>query len=177
MNLPLSAVRLFRFSSVAALWISFMAVFWIVLLSRLAGQPYDPIASVILCLVTWAIYAADHAGGSAEDLMSNPGRAWLAKYPVKKLAALAYLLALIIVAWWDVSKLPCGSSRIAARSWAGRGRCAGRAGWPGRPHARGGRRPGWWLRLRSRWLVSLAGLELQVMRGCGLDGVAGWNIV
>jgi 4-hydroxybenzoate polyprenyltransferase len=84
-----------------------MSVFWIVLLSQLAGQPYDPTASIILGLVTWAVYAADHAGGSAEDLMNNPGRAWLAKYPVKKLAAPAYLLAIIIVAWWDASKLPC----------------------------------------------------------------------
>ncbi|MHB8117887.1 MAG: hypothetical protein ACYDHX_04045 [Methanothrix sp.] len=29
--------------------------------------------------------------------------------------------------------------------------------------------------MRSRWLVSLAGMELQVLRGCGLGGVAGWN--
>ncbi|MGB5100207.1 MAG: hypothetical protein WBN94_06380 [Methanothrix sp.] len=34
----------------------------------------------------------------------------------------------------------------------------------------GGRRPGWWLRLRSRWLGSLAGPELQVLRGCGQGG-------
>jgi hypothetical protein len=84
-----------------------MSVFWIVLLCQVSGLPYDPIASVILGLVTWAIYAADHAGGSAEDLTNNPGRAWLAKYPVKKLAALAYLLAIIITIWWDAPKLPC----------------------------------------------------------------------
>jgi hypothetical protein len=84
-----------------------MSVFWIVLLSRLTGYPYDPVASVILGLVTWPVYAADHAGGSKEDLMNNPGRAWLAKYPVKKLAALVYIAALIITAWWDATKLPC----------------------------------------------------------------------
>jgi hypothetical protein len=38
--------------------------------------------------------------------------------------------------------------------------------------ARTPERPGWPRRhsLRSRWLVSLAGLELQVLRGCGLGG-------
>ncbi|MHB8117906.1 MAG: hypothetical protein ACYDHX_04140 [Methanothrix sp.] len=44
------------------------------------------------------------------------------------------------------------------KSWAGDG-CT-----PGGPGC--ARR----LRLRSRWLVSLAGLELQVLRGCGLGG-------
>ncbi|MCK9441135.1 MAG: hypothetical protein M0Q13_06920 [Methanothrix sp.] len=32
-----------------------------------------------------------------------------------------------------------------------------------------------WLRLRSRWVVSLASLELQVQRGCGLGSVDGWQ--
>ncbi|MFZ2470935.1 MAG: hypothetical protein WAW52_03230 [Methanothrix sp.] len=52
---------------------------------------------------------------------------------------------------------------IALRSWAWDART------PGGPFG--------WQRLRSRWLVSLAGLELQVLRGRGLGGVAGRNPV
>lgn len=107
MNPPPLAVRLFRFLSVSALWISFISVFWILLLSRLSGRPFDPTASLLLFLLTFAVYAADHAGGSAEDLMNNPGRAWLAKYHVKKLATLSYCAAVLIVISWDASKLPC----------------------------------------------------------------------
>jgi hypothetical protein len=84
-----------------------MSIFWIMLLCQLSGRPFDPIDSVVLTLLTFAVYAADHAGGSKEDLMNNPGRAWLANYPVKKLAALAYCAALLITIWWDASKLPC----------------------------------------------------------------------
>lgn len=101
------AVRLFRVLSVSAIWISLMSIFWIAVLCGLSNRPFDPMAALILLLLTFAIYAADHAGGSKEDLLNTPDRAWLAKYPIKLLAAIAYLMALLITIWWDASKLPC----------------------------------------------------------------------
>lgn len=83
-----------------------MGAFWIAILCDLSGKPFDPIAAIVLCLVTFAIYALDRAGGSKEDLLNNPGRAILAKYPIKQLAYLSYVLALFIVVATDFSKIP-----------------------------------------------------------------------
>ena len=98
-------VQLFNILSVYAIWIAFMSFFWVALLCRLSATPYSWPAGIILFLITFAIYAFDHAGGSQEDLLNNPARAALAKQPIKQLAVLAYLAAIVLVRIWDIGKL------------------------------------------------------------------------
>lgn len=76
-----------------------------VLLCAVSGRSVDLIACLAVPLITFAIYAPDKVSDSKEDLINNPGRAILAKYPIKWLAALSYTAAIVLVAWWDASKL------------------------------------------------------------------------
>ncbi len=98
-------IKIFNLLSVSALWIAFCGIFWIAL-CKLSGQPFDYFKALILFLITFAIYLGDHASGSKEDLLNNPDRAILAKYPAKHIAILAYVIAIIIVVVTDLSKLP-----------------------------------------------------------------------
>jgi 4-hydroxybenzoate polyprenyltransferase len=107
MRFLLSAVRIFEYFCISAIWIALIGIFWPILLCLVGGLHYDLITSVIIALVTFAIYAADKVSGSAEDLMNSPSRAVLAKCPIKQLAIGAYGLAAIILVAWDPSKLYC----------------------------------------------------------------------
>lgn len=84
-----------------------MSIFWIAVLCELSNQPFDSVAALILALVTFAVYALDHAGDSKEDLLNTPERAWLARYHVEWIALGVYFVAAVITAYWDLQKLPC----------------------------------------------------------------------
>ena len=100
-----SAVRLFSFLVVSSLWIAFALAFRPALLCLVGGLPIDPVACLITSLVMFAIYARDKVSGSKEDLVNNPQRAILAKYPIKTLTTISYVAAIALVVWWDASKL------------------------------------------------------------------------
>lgn len=98
--------RLFSFLSVSSLWISFVAIFRPALLYQAAEIPVSRGFLAAAFLVTFAVYAVDKVSGSKEDLVNTPKRAWLARYPITKIATASYLLALLIVAAIDPWKLP-----------------------------------------------------------------------
>jgi 4-hydroxybenzoate polyprenyltransferase len=106
MNLIQSANRLFSFFCVSSVWISLVSAFAPVLLCKIGGLPLDPVACLAVFLTTFAVYSFDKVSGSKEDLLNTLERAILAKYPIKKLAALSYLLAIILIAATDVWRLP-----------------------------------------------------------------------
>lgn len=101
-----NARNLFSFLSVSSLWISFVSAFQPALLQYASSQAITPEYMVVALLVTFAVYAADKVSGSVEDLINTPERAWLAHYPVKQLATVTYVLAILIVAAIDIWKLP-----------------------------------------------------------------------
>lgn len=83
-----------------------MSAFGPALLSSVGRLPFNPVASLVVFLTTFAIYSVDKVSGSKEDLLNIPERAALAKYPIKQLSALSYMAAILLVALTDFWKLP-----------------------------------------------------------------------
>lgn len=94
------------FLRTSTLWIAISAAFGPVVLSQIYALPLPRWVPVAVLLATWAVYAIDKVSGSLEDLLNTPERAWLAAYPVKKLAILAYLAAILLVVASDIWRLP-----------------------------------------------------------------------
>jgi 4-hydroxybenzoate polyprenyltransferase len=107
MNAIKSIYMVFGNLCISSFWIAFVSAFGPVMLCKIAKLPLSPVASLIVFLVTFGVYAFDKVSGSKEDLQNNPRRANLAKYPIKQLAALSYGAAILIVAITDIWKLPC----------------------------------------------------------------------
>jgi 4-hydroxybenzoate polyprenyltransferase len=105
MRIPNCAVRAASLLAASALWIAAMSFFWIGFLCQLAHTPFSFAAGLLLCLVTFAVYAYDHVSGSPEDLQNNPARAALARYHLKEMAIGAYIAALILCYVWMPDKL------------------------------------------------------------------------
>ena len=76
------------------------------MLCKIAGMPFDPVACIVVLLTTFAVYSFDKVSGSIEDLLNTPDRAVLAKYPIKQLAAMSYLAAILVVALTDIWRIP-----------------------------------------------------------------------
>lgn len=91
---------------VFSLWISFVAACCPVLICQIYDVPYQPVWSIIAFLCVFFVYSRDKISGSKEDLLNTPERAILAKYPIRQIASLAYLLAIILVLLADWHKLP-----------------------------------------------------------------------
>ncbi|MCK9568716.1 hypothetical protein M0R72_07235 [Candidatus Pacearchaeota archaeon] len=96
----MSLIYIFRLLSISSIWIALSASLGPAIICKIYGLPYDPIASALVFLVTWAVYAIDKVSGSREDLLNDPDRAMLAKYPIKRLAAFAYVAAIVLVTVW-----------------------------------------------------------------------------
>ncbi len=96
----MSLIYIFRLLSISSIWIALSAALGPAIICKIYGLPYDPIASAIVFLVTWAVYAIDKVSGSREDLLNDPDRAMLAKYPVKQFAMLAYVVAIVLATAW-----------------------------------------------------------------------------
>jgi len=88
----------------SALWIAFVETFWIVILADLCRLPIPYAAIPAVFLLVFAVYANDHAKGSDEDRLNNPDR--IIQYPIERIANCAGVLAIIIVAATDYTKLP-----------------------------------------------------------------------
>lgn len=96
----------FRFLAVSSIWISISASCGTIVLGQIYSIPvawWQPLAAG---LATFAVYSLDKVGGSKEDRLNTPERAWLARYPIKKIALLAYLAAIILVSAIDFWRLP-----------------------------------------------------------------------
>lgn len=98
--------KFFNFLRTSSLWIAISAAFGPLLLCQIYGLPLHAWQPIAVFLATWAVYAIDKVSGSQEDLLNTPERAWLAEYPIKKLATIAYLAAIILVAASDIWRLP-----------------------------------------------------------------------
>jgi 4-hydroxybenzoate polyprenyltransferase len=98
--------KIFNFLSVSALWIAFVAIFRPALLCTVGGFPMVWNAGIATFFATWGVYAWDRASDSKEDLLNNPDRAILARYPIKSLAIISYVAAICFVALWDIWRLP-----------------------------------------------------------------------
>jgi len=96
----MSLIYIFRLLSISSIWIALSASLGPAIICKIYNLPYDPTASVLVFLVTWAVYAIDKVSGSREDLLNDPDRAMLAKYPIKRLAAFAYVAAIVLVTVW-----------------------------------------------------------------------------
>ena len=107
MSLIKSANGLFGMLCVSSIWIALVSAFGPAMLCKIDGLPIDKVACLAVFLVTFAVYSFDKVSGSKEDLLNTPGRAILAKYPIKQLAALTYVIAILVVAITDIWKLPC----------------------------------------------------------------------
>ena len=102
----MSLIYIFRLLSISSIWIALSASVGPAILCEIYNLPYDPMASALVFLVTWAVYASDKVSGSKEDLLNTPERAWLADWQIKKLAMIAYLAAIIIVVASGIWRLP-----------------------------------------------------------------------
>lgn len=93
----MSLIYIFRLLSISSIWIALSAALGPAIICKIYGLPYDPMASAIVFLVTWAVYAIDKVSGSREDLLNDPDRAMLARHPIKLLAIIAYVVAIGLV--------------------------------------------------------------------------------
>lgn len=98
--------KFFNFLRTSSLWIAFASAFGPILLCQLFALPLEWWQPVAVGLATWAVYSLDKVSGSLEDLLNTPERAWLANWPIKKLAMIAYFAAIILVAAFDIWRLP-----------------------------------------------------------------------
>lgn len=96
----------FELLVVFSIWISFIAACCPVLICQVYNVPYQHIWSIIAFLCVFFVYNMDKVSGSKEDLLNTPERAILANYPIKQIASIAYLLAILIVILADWHKLP-----------------------------------------------------------------------
>ena len=96
----------FELLVVFSLWISFVAACCPVLICQVYDVPYQPVWSIIAFLCVFFVYSMDKISGSKEDLLNTPERAILAKYPIKQIANLSYLLAILIAILTDWHRLP-----------------------------------------------------------------------
>jgi 4-hydroxybenzoate polyprenyltransferase len=97
---------MFSALSIYSVWIALASAFGPLLLCDLAGQPNNYVASILVFLVTFAIYSLDKVSGSLEDLQNTPERTRLARWPIKQVAACSYAAAVIVVLLADPPKLP-----------------------------------------------------------------------
>lgn len=98
--------KFFNFLRTSSLWIAISAAFGPIALSQIYALPLPWWVPIAVLLATWAVYAIDKVSGSLEDLQNTPERAWLANWPIKRLAMIAYLAAIILVVASDIWRLP-----------------------------------------------------------------------
>ena len=106
MSIIFSLDLLFRYLSISSIWIASVSAFGPMLIGEIYQIEVDPAIPLVVFLVTFSIYSLDKVSGSVEDLLNTPDRAALARRPIKQLAAIAYVAAIILTAWMDLSALP-----------------------------------------------------------------------